>query len=148
MDELVVDSLVALWQLEQRGEKVCAETQICWLLGTVKNKKLEKLKEQSRRCSHCGTAERFVICDPVEAIEPSPARSEIQFDHLRVWRELPQDQRQALTECLMFDRGVTEFSREIGRKRTTVNGWIIRIPKRFARDAEFQSLRCKLGASN
>lgn len=130
-EEIVVESIEAFWQAtDVRNEKI--REPIRWLLSTSRRLKLEKSRSvrayRSKPLSHYGDDPQIKRRPETFGIADSMALSALGFE-----------KKFAITEILMFDRWVTEVARELGVKRSTVNGWICRIPKQLALLPELQA---------
>ena len=137
-DEVIAESIEALWEAETQKQLNIGRP-LRWLTATAKHKKLEKSRLVTKRNEMLD--ERCCELNEHPTKNRHRRSPQIEFARFRVWTELSLKQQFALTECVMFERGVTEVARELGLKRTTVNGWIMRLPKQLARDPQFQSLQ-------
>ena len=130
-DEIIAESIEALWVAKEVHHKKIT-TPIRWLLSTARRLKLEKSRSV-RACrgkplsDYGGDAQNKSRAETI-GIADSAALS-----------ALGSAKQFAITEILMFDRGVTEVARELGIKRSTVNGWICRLPKRLAQSPALQA---------
>ncbi len=138
-DEIIAESIEASWAAKEVHNKKIG-TPIRWLLSTARRLKLEK--SRSVRACRREPLSDYGEDPQIEGHAKTPEISGLSAlaaleTALAAFGSAKQF---AITEILMFDRGVTEVAKELGIKRSTVNGWICRLPKRLAQSPALQAL--------
>lgn len=137
-DEIIAESIEAFWVSNEVNMKKIRKP-IRWLLSTARRLKLEKSRSV-RACRGKPLSDYAETPQNESIVKPHGIADTASLAVLETALAAFGSTKQfAITEILMFDRGVTEVAEELGVKRSTVNGWIYRLPKRLAKSPALQA---------